>query len=87
VKDVGGSIVSVRSSHINKALSTDERRRQAGGSELNDDLIIDCCQYFTRHPQHYVALCSGDKNLCVKAESIGGQSSMSIRGYKGFIYT
>jgi len=59
----------------------------AGGSELNDDLIIDCCQYFTRHPQHYVALCSGDKNLCVKAESIGGQSSMSIRGYKGFIYT
>jgi len=49
---------------------------QEGGSELNDDLILDCCQYIARRPRHggavtYVALCSGDKNLCIKAESEG----------------
>ncbi|KAH9006954.1 PIN domain-containing protein [Lactarius hatsudake] len=51
----------------------DEARR--GGSEMNDDLILDCCQYFARRPQQgvirHVALCSGDKNLCVKVESVG----------------
>jgi len=48
---------------------------QRGGSEMNDDLILDCCQYFARRPQQgvirHVALCSGDKNLCVKVESVG----------------
>jgi hypothetical protein len=42
---------------------------------MNDDLILDCCQYFARRPQQgvitHVALCSGDKNLCVKVESVG----------------
>jgi hypothetical protein len=45
---------------------------------MNDDLILDCCQYFARRPQQgvitHVALCSGDKNLCVKVESVGGDS-------------
>ena len=48
---------------------------QRGGSEINDDLILDCCQHFARRPQQgvitHVALCSGDKNLCVKVESVG----------------
>lgn len=44
---------------------------------MNDDLILDCCLYFARCPQQggavrHVALCSGDKNLCVKVESVGG---------------
>ncbi|KAH9077313.1 PIN domain-containing protein [Lactarius deliciosus] len=45
------------------------------GRRMNDDLILDCCQYFARRPQQgvirHVALCSGDKNLCVKVESVG----------------
>ena len=51
---------------------------QRGGSAENDDLILDCCQYFARRPQQgvirHVVLCSGDKNLCVKVESVGGDS-------------
>ena len=50
---------------------------QEGGSEFNDDLILDCCQYFASYPRggvvRHVALCSGDKNLCVKVESVGGE--------------
>jgi hypothetical protein len=49
---------------------------QERGSEYNDDLILDCCQYFASYPHggvvRHVALCSGDKNLCVKVESVGG---------------
>ena len=45
---------------------------------MNDDLILDCCLYFARRPQQgvitHVALCSGDKNLCVKVESVGGDA-------------
>jgi len=50
---------------------------QREGSEMNDDLILDCCQYFAsaRDPQQgvirHVVLCSGDKNLCLKVESVG----------------
>ena len=61
---------------MSKAQSTNRQHWQEGGSELNDDLILDCCQYFARRLQHggmigQVALCSGDKNLCVKTESAG----------------
>ncbi|KAI0307290.1 PIN domain-containing protein, partial [Multifurca ochricompacta] len=60
--------------------------RGRGGSELNDDLILDCCLYFARHPQHggmirHVALCSGDKNLCVKVESIGIKTLCPTNGW------
>ncbi|KAI9466886.1 PIN domain-containing protein [Lactarius psammicola] len=58
--------------NVNEPKGGDARR---GGSEMNDDLILDCCQYFARRPQQgvirHVALCSGDKNLCVKVESVG----------------
>ncbi|KAI0251273.1 PIN domain-containing protein [Lactifluus subvellereus] len=55
-------------------------------SELNDDLILDCCQYFARRPQQggvvrHVALCSGDKNLCVKAESVGIRTLSPMSGW------
>ena len=58
---------------------------QEGGSESNDDLILDCCQYFARRPKHggvvrHVALCSGDKNLCVKTESVGREFLVPICG-------
>ena len=58
---------------------------------MNDDLILDCCLYFTRRPQHggvvrHVALCSGDKNLCVKAESVGGGISDTYPRERG-VYT
>ncbi|THH14885.1 hypothetical protein EW146_g5508 [Bondarzewia mesenterica] len=48
------------------------------GSETNDDLIMDCCQYFCEklipgHPA-YAILCSSDKNLCIKCESKGIRS-------------
>ncbi|KAH9966078.1 PIN domain-containing protein [Russula dissimulans] len=58
-----------------------------GGSELNDNLILDCCQYFARRPQHggglvrHVALCSGDKNLCVKAETVGIRTLSPTNGW------
>ena len=65
-------------SDTKKRLETDRIFAQRGGSEVNDDLILDCCQYFARRPQQgvitHVALCSGDKNLCVKVESVGGDS-------------
>ncbi len=56
---------------------------QERGSELNDDLILDCCQYFAKSSKHggvvrHVALCSGDKNLCIKAESVGTGFLISI---------
>ncbi|KAH9179839.1 PIN domain-containing protein [Lactarius sanguifluus] len=61
----------------------DEVRR--GGSEMNDDLILDCCQYFARRPQQgvirHVALCSGDKNLCVKVESVGIRTLCPTNGW------
>ncbi|KAI0269113.1 PIN domain-containing protein [Gloeopeniophorella convolvens] len=57
-----------------------------GGSEWNDDLILDCCQYFARPPPHgweprYVALCSGDKNLCLKVESVGIRTLSPSNGW------
>ncbi|KAI9512225.1 PIN domain-containing protein [Russula earlei] len=55
-------------------------------SELNDNLILDCCQYFSRRPHdggvvRRVALCSGDKNLCVKAESVGIRTLSPTNGW------
>ncbi|KAA1466338.1 hypothetical protein DENSPDRAFT_831155 [Dentipellis sp. KUC8613] len=40
---------------------------EIGGPEANDNLILDCCRYFALSGQ--VALCSSDKNLCIKTES------------------
>ncbi|KAI0052996.1 hypothetical protein FA95DRAFT_1482376 [Auriscalpium vulgare] len=48
------------------------------GPESNDDLIIDCCRYFAgvcfRAKSGRVVLCSADKNICFKSESLGLQS-------------
>ncbi|KAH9045541.1 PIN domain-containing protein [Lactarius pseudohatsudake] len=72
--DAKGDEVRVSISETNNALKL-IGNLQRGGSEMNDDLILDCCQYFARRPQQgvirHVALCSGDKNLCVKVESVG----------------
>ncbi|TFY83950.1 hypothetical protein EWM64_g79 [Hericium alpestre] len=46
---------------------------ERGGPEANDDLILDCCEYFARVSNRgyrgRVVLCSSDKNLCFKSES------------------
>ncbi|KAI0068791.1 hypothetical protein BV25DRAFT_1910536 [Artomyces pyxidatus] len=46
---------------------------EMGGPEANDDLIVDCCQYFVNKSRSMgygrVVLCSADKNLCIKSES------------------
>ncbi len=77
VNDAKGGEARASNSNTNNALKL-IGISQRGGSEMNDDLILDCCQYFARRPQQgvirHVALCSGDKNLCVKVESVGGDS-------------
>ncbi len=76
---------------MNRKQSTDRQYEQEGGSVLNDDLILDCCLYFARRAQHggvmrHVALCSGDKNLCVKVESVGGAFLIPICENEVFIH-
>ena len=38
---------------------------------FNDNLILDCCMYFSRGRQTF--LCSSDNNLCITSQSQGGR--------------
>ena len=51
--------------------------RQSSNAEMfNDNLILDCCMYFSRERQSF--LCSADHNLCIISVAQGEKRSWLI---------
>ncbi|KAL4255669.1 PIN domain-containing protein [Pleurotus pulmonarius] len=48
-----------------------EQEQGLDWGQLNDRLILDCCQYFRNIAGRSVVLCSADNNLCLQCESAG----------------